>query len=350
MNLVVDCLRRPASFDQLKSIWQTLERLDPLCSPFLSWTYLSAWWQAVGCNDGKLRILIVRRGKEVVALAPMYIQSHKRLGFIPQNTLMIMGELNGVKSIHHGVIAQPTLRDAACDAIISHLPTLKMWHTLVLNGLDENSVFATLARQRIVNNRSGALETVSTSSYEILPASWSEFKDRSKGVRFNDLSRISQSLKELGHCELELCSTREAFRENQRVFNERMSSVGETDEPFYSDFILQGFMADAIWQLVFSINGNVVGIQHYSIERGELVLLQGRYAPSVKTLGAAKYMLAYALKRGIDQVLNGAHSVVSDDDSANEFLTGNRSVISIHYTASSWRRMLEAVLNRFVNR
>ena len=349
MNLVVDCLRRPASFDQLKSIWQTLERLDPLCSPFLSWTYLNAWWQAVGCNDGKLRILIVRRGKEVVALAPFYIKSSKRLNFISQNTLMIMGGLDGVQSIHHGVIAQPTIRDAACDAIINHLPTLKMWHTLLLNGLEEKSVFVTLARQRIVGNRSGAIEMVSDSSYELLPPSWSEFKDRSKGVRFNDLSRISQSLKELGKCELELCSNREAFRENQRVLSTLLSSSDETEESFYSDYILQGFMADAIWQLVFSINGKVVGIQHYSIERGELVLLQGCYAPAVKSLGAAKYMFAYALKRGIDQVINGAHSVISHDG-VSGFLLGNRSVSSIHYTASSWRRMLETVLNRFASR
>ncbi|MFK8076192.1 MAG: GNAT family N-acetyltransferase [Granulosicoccus sp.] len=350
MNLAVDCLRRPTSFDQLKNIWQTLERLDPLCSPFLSWTYLSAWWQAVGCNEGELRILIVRRGKEVVALAPLCIQRRKHLGFIPQNTLMIMGTLNGVQSIHQGVIAQPSLRVSACEAIIGHLPTIKPWHTLLLNSLDENSAFAVLARQRILGNRSGANETVSSLRYEVLPESWNEFVGHRKGARLNELSRITQSLEELGKCEFELCSTRKVFRENQRILSELLLSTDGTEESFYSDFIVQGFMADTIWQLVFSLNGRVVGIQHYSIERGELVLLQGCYAPTVKTLGAAKFMFAYALQCGIRRVMNGAHSVVSDDDCANEFLIGNRSVVSIHYTASLWRRMLGPVLNRFVNR
>lgn len=350
MNLVVDCLRRPASFDQLKSIWQTLERLDPLCSPFLSWNYLSAWWQAVGCKEGKLRILVVRRGKEVVALAPLYVRSSKHLHVVPQNTLMIMGALDGSQSFHQGVVAQPTVRGAACEAIISYLPTMKLWHSLLLNGLDENSLFARLARQRIASNRSAGKETVSSSAYELLPASWNEFKERGGGVRFEELSRISQRLKDLGTCELELSSTREAFRENQRLSYEQLSSSGEAPESFYTDFLLQGFMADTIWQLVFCINEELVGIQHYSIERGELVLIQGSYAPSVRTLGAEKYMFAYALKRGIDQVMNGAHAVIAEDDIANGFLIGNRSVSSIRYTASFWRRLLETIINRVVNR
>lgn len=358
MNLVVDCLRRPASFDQLKNIWQTLERLDPLCSPFLSWEFLSRWWQAEGSRDGKLRILVVRRGKEVVAIAPLFIHSRKIFGVIPGNTLMFMGTLGRIDHVHHGVVSQPHLRDAACTSIIAHLPTMKAWHTLLLGGLDQSSVFATLARQRIVGNRKGALEVLSVAYHEVLPNSWSGYKDFNGGFRASELSRISKRLKEVGRCELTISSTREEFKTNQELLYRLAANSDETEDledstelrSLYADYTLQGFLADSVWQVVFVVNGEAVGVQHYSIERGELVLLQAGYSPSVKSLGAANYMFAYAIKRAIDQAMVGACAVACDDNLSSSLLMGKLPVSAIRYTPSLWRRLLESLLDRLPKR
>lgn len=355
MNLVVDCLRRPASFDQLKNVWQTLERLDPLCSPFLSWSYLSGWWQATGSNQGKLRILVVRRGKEVVAIAPLYIQQEKILKAIDNVTLKIMGRLEGIEPVHHGVIAQPKMRAKACDAILDYLPTMKAWHSLSFDGLDSTSKFSTLASRKIISNKKGATQLRSRSPIQFLPSSWDEYKSFGGGIRVKELSRISASLKRVGDCELTLCSTKEEFKKNLQFlkqFAEGSTSQAEnsaTTSPFYSQFIMNGFLSDALWQVALTIDGETVGVQHYSIERGNLILLQAGYAASFKDTGVGEYMLAYAIKRGIDQTMFSVHSVVNDGISSS-LMSDEHSVCSIRFTRAPWRRALEPLFNRLTNR
>ena len=56
-------------FTALRQEWNSLLRASASASPFLTWEWLHAWWQHLG-GSSQLRILAVRAGAELVAVAP----------------------------------------------------------------------------------------------------------------------------------------------------------------------------------------------------------------------------------------------------------------------------------------
>ncbi len=359
MNLVVDCLRRPASFDQLKSIWQTLERLDPLCSPFMSWAYMSAWWKSAGVERGKLRLLIVRDGNEVVGIAPLFVENSQVLKLVPVNTLRFMGGMAGLHSKHHGLIAHPRLRAPSCLAVINYLPTLKAWHSLCLEGVGTDSLFAALLRQRIKQG-SGVLveESLDTVRVEKLPSSWDQYLAVNKNHRAQELARIGALIKPLGASELSICSTREVFNQTQKMFNTLATEVHH--EPafadslsvneFYKGLAQHYFLADALWQVCLKIDGQVVGVQHYCIERCELILFQASYASQVQATGVAQFMLVYAIKRAIEQGFYSVQIQLCDDDFSRDFVSTEVHASTLQYTPSKRRRWIASVYKPLIKR
>ena len=358
VDLVVDCLRSRSSLDQLKGVWQALECADDQCTPFASWVWADGWWREFGLESDRLRILIVRNGKEVVGLCPLYRRTTRHYRFLSVTTLALLGAVPGIQAVHPGVIAQPRFRKLSEIAIMQHLPKLKGWDTLDLNALDGESSFAALARENLRTGRGVlAREAVNEIEQEILPGSWNEFQASDEGLRARVLKRLGEKFKAVGSCQLSISSTRHEMIEAQSLLyslNKVSSNTGNRSDnsvvaqsDFYKSIVSEFFLSDMLWQLTLRIDGQIVGVQHYFIWRGDLLLFQDVSASNLKKSDVTRYMLGYAIKRGMGQAVARVriHTLPSGD--TNPFVAQSGRVSHLRFTPSAVDRVVEKMLNIF---
>lgn len=365
--------------DQLKSVWTTLERADALCTPFSSWVWADAWWREFGLNNGKLRILIVKNGKEVVGICPLYRQTIQHFHILPVTTLALLGAVPGIQSTHPGVIAHPRFRKLCETAVLEHLPKLKGWDTLDFDGIAVDSSFAVLARKRL-KRPPGVVAEMATKeiSQECLLCGWNDYRAVGDGQRALELTRLRKTLTTVGSttgpvqglcsepgprvstgpanvaCELSICSTRHDLNESLDVFYSLSQQSAENvkllksnfaaQERFFKRIVPDFFVADMLWQLTLKVDEQIVGVQHYFIWRGDLLLFQGAYAPELERFDVARYMLAYAIKRGMAQASERVRIHSLPAEFAHPFVTEPVSLSHMRFTPSVSYRVVEKML------
>lgn len=69
-GLTVTICRDPREFAALAPDWARLHRGCPTATPFQSHAWLYSWWLSYGVR-GRLRVVLVRRGRELVGAAPL---------------------------------------------------------------------------------------------------------------------------------------------------------------------------------------------------------------------------------------------------------------------------------------
>ena len=72
--MTVECVRDTRGFTALRPQWHELLRASASDNPFLTWEWLYSWWTHFG-TAGALRLVVVRRGTTVIAVAPFQLVS-----------------------------------------------------------------------------------------------------------------------------------------------------------------------------------------------------------------------------------------------------------------------------------
>jgi len=88
--LSVECIDSSWGFTSLRPEWNSLLRASASDCPFLTWEWLHTWWTHLG-GSSRLRIVAVREGDTLVALAPLCLME-RRIGFL--NRLHMLGTGN----------------------------------------------------------------------------------------------------------------------------------------------------------------------------------------------------------------------------------------------------------------
>lgn len=361
VDLVVDCLSHDSSLEQLKGIWQTLERVDTQCTPFSSWLWANTWWTELRPKNSQLSIVIVKNGQEVVGVCPLYSHTIQHLKIFPMTTLALIGAVPRIQTTHPCVLSHPRFRKLVEIAVMKYLPTLKGWHALELDGIDVESSVAAVARFCLKTRRGTAPAVIQTNiEQENLLCTWKEYQLKGRGDRGADLNHLSKELKALASssesCELSICSTRHDLNESQdRLYalNRSMDEHGNfpvnsnaCEERFFKRVVSEFFLADMLWQVTLKIDAETVGVQHYFIWRGELMLFQGAYAPKLPRPDFARFMLAYAIKRGIGQALMLIRIHSLEPALVSSMVSERVSVAQLRFTPSLVRRVLNKQLKR----
>jgi len=80
--LSVEVCTEERAFAELAGEWERLYRASPSATPFQSHAWLHSWWLSYG-TPGRLRLVLVRRGEELVAAAPMMRVHHPLPALVP---------------------------------------------------------------------------------------------------------------------------------------------------------------------------------------------------------------------------------------------------------------------------
>src|SRR5262245_6597448 len=90
--LSVETVTDPRRFSALREEWTELLADSPGANPFLSWEWLHSWWAHLGAPC-ELRLMLVRRGLDLVAIAPLALRPGRaaRLRTLPFDALEFLG-------------------------------------------------------------------------------------------------------------------------------------------------------------------------------------------------------------------------------------------------------------------
>ena len=131
---VVDC---DWSFSALGSEWNSLLLAGEAASPFLTWEWLHSWWRHLG-RSSRLRMLTVRAGSELIAIAPFHLTTG--VAYLPCLDMLGTGEAG---SDYLDVIVRPGYEADSLAAIERFVASQKT--ALRLTHLGASAAAAQLA-------------------------------------------------------------------------------------------------------------------------------------------------------------------------------------------------------------
>ncbi len=90
-----EIVRDEKSFMALEGEWNRLAQTMACKTPCFEWAYLISWWEVFGrlCpaskRPGILRVIVVRKGQEIIGIAPMFYSAIPRLSLFPRRLRLI---------------------------------------------------------------------------------------------------------------------------------------------------------------------------------------------------------------------------------------------------------------------
>lgn len=138
-SVTVDCVESESQFSALRPQWDALLLESRANAPFLTWEWLTPWWRHLRGNAA-LRLVVVRAGHELVAVAPLMLR--RQFGVLDRHDFLGIGDAG---SDYLDVIARQGRETAAIDAIAAFLRARQI--TTRLTHVPQNSTAALLAER-----------------------------------------------------------------------------------------------------------------------------------------------------------------------------------------------------------
>jgi len=163
----------PKQFHTLREQWNNLLRNSPENNPFMTFEWLSTWWDVFG-EGKKLCVLLVEDREELVAIAPFYSHT-RRIAGVSLREICLLGNQRVGSDFLGFIIKKGHDRNvlAAIGTELNHEPH---WDRLALDDVDGDSpllqYFHNLGKSTgcYVSQR-----PASTCPAMTLPATWDEF-------------------------------------------------------------------------------------------------------------------------------------------------------------------------------
>jgi CelD/BcsL family acetyltransferase involved in cellulose biosynthesis len=194
------CVSTEGEFLALEPDWNRLLMESSRPVPFLTWEWISTWWQHFGANS-RLFVIVARDDRSrVVGIAPLRLVLRRTFGMVPVRSLEFLGYRgSAVCADHLDFLAEPTHRTEICSRLLQEvLQRSKEWDALVLADVAEDSPIPTLFP--VLKNgvgdspRSGPQEQC---PYVNLPPQWELLLNSIKAKYRNNIKRRRERLQEI---------------------------------------------------------------------------------------------------------------------------------------------------------
>ncbi len=316
--LNIECLQGELAFNQLKGIWEALERLDEQCTPFNTWLWNSQWWKHYAARNDKLALLIASYKKRVVAIAPLYVHDTMMCRRVPVKVLRFVGTGKDTSPDYLNIIAHPQWRAAAERQLMSFLPNIAGWQKLWLSDVKEHSSLECCIT-KLIKEQPGTtiVRSVQTIQRATLPASFEQYRASLSRKRRKQINHRRNRLVQAGETQLNICANTAELSEATdalvQLHRLRWQSKRKPGafrsvayEQFHRSVIKHFFASDSLWLTTLKVDGQIVGVQYIFAWRGKLMFVQSGYSPDHEALSPGHVLFTYAIERGIE---HGMHQL-----------------------------------------
>ncbi|MFK7892079.1 MAG: GNAT family N-acetyltransferase [Granulosicoccus sp.] len=356
--LTIDCLNSPAALEQLQGVWQTLEQQDFHCTPFNTWLWNHLWWRHYASRSDTLAILVVRSGKRVVAIAPLFIHATHMLKILPVRVLRFIGTGGDTSPDYLNIICLPTWRDAAEKAVLEFLPHIHGWHKLIMSDVAANTSLASRVTAFVDEQPGVPLSLLRhTIQKASLPTSYDAYRAQLSRKRRKQINHRQNRLSKAGLAELSVCTTQAELNEATDALvalhrlrwkskNEAGAFRSAAYEQFHRAVISEFFAADALWLATLRLDGQIIGVQYIFAWRGTLMFMQSGYSPEHEKLSAGHVLFNYVIQRGIEQGMTGVDMLKGHYDYKSVYARDEIQTIDSGLVRPGLRGVLAGLHNR----
>lgn len=197
LRVTADCVKTEKDFLRLEKDWNRLVMESARPSPFLTWEWVSTWWQYFGGNSTLFVIVMRDETDRVVGIAPLHLVMRRAFGVIPVRTVEFLGYRGSKVCADH--LDFLTLRENRKTIVSLLLREIfekgDEWDTLVLADIAEESMVPDLLEQ--IQTESGTQSQCAPAErcpYISLPSRWEILLGSIKANYRNNVKRRRDKL------------------------------------------------------------------------------------------------------------------------------------------------------------
>jgi CelD/BcsL family acetyltransferase involved in cellulose biosynthesis len=191
----IQLIRDSNAFATLRTEWNELLSRSSADTVFLTWEWLSSWWETYAQPDDRLHIITVRdNANQLIGVMPLFRRVHPWLPLKPVRTLHFIGDGSADSDYLDSILVQgreEQILTLVWDWLCSHRSS---WDVLQLSGIPETSVTCSwlthVAEQKEVISRNEKIPCLVTD----LGPSWEDYLS-SLRPRFR--TKIRSTLREI---------------------------------------------------------------------------------------------------------------------------------------------------------
>ncbi|MBI4358107.1 MAG: GNAT family N-acetyltransferase [Candidatus Omnitrophica bacterium] len=297
--------------------WEELLARSGNRSIFMTWEWLSTWWEIFG-GDHELWWLIVKgRDGNWIGGAPLYLRRYRNGLLLPYRELRFVGTGASVGTEHMDVVADPNYRSEALQALTVYLAEhASRWDVLCMTDISNPEALV----YQITNHLAGrdmwvhVGEQLPKAVYVPLPSTWDEyFKSLGKWLRQTISRQRRKLLRELG-LNLYVWSEKDssldsALDELERLFRARKSALGVSNKfqsaPGYREFhrrLMARFFERGWLYLAFLKDHERAVAVEYTFKYGDVLYsYQSGFDPEFGRRNVFKVLRSYVIEEAIRQ-------------------------------------------------
>lgn len=328
-------------FHRLEPYWNPLLQRSGSNSVFLSFEYLTTWWETYGSNF-KLRILAAWKDNDLAGLAPLAIgHGHGPRSWLRH--LAFLGFHGNELSEHLDFIVAPELSEEVIPQFVRFVrqEMRHEWDLLYLSLVpSESSHLASLLPEASAHGiRGGILDTVA-SPYLCLPGSWEtllESKSKNFRKQFNNLRNrlhkqhrveILQAGEDLG--------IDDAFDVLLRLNQQRWGAEGKafTTQKTRAFHRALAHRFHSLGQLSFflmKIDGAFAAVRFDYVYDGKLWNIQGGWDPQFAPLSPGRLLLAWEIQWCIREGLREYDFLAGEAEYKRSWATHERRLSNVEF-------------------
>lgn len=311
--LTIETIEDYARLEALAAEWNPLLQRSHSNCIFLTWEWISTWWQ-VCAGDNRLLVLVAREAGQLRGIAPLMIRQEGRSPLLPGlRRLMFIGQKGSVYPEYLDFIVEPGREGEVVGAFSQALlgPHRRRWDVLLLERVLSDSPNLGAARRALAGlgveldlgqSVSCPYVRLPESFESLLNARSQHFKRRFKYNR-NRLTRDGQLRYLFAPEDL---SIDEAYEELQRLNRERFGERGKSFRaPDYVEMhrrfcelcAARGWLVLCLMQH----QGKTVAAKYDYFYAGRIWGNQGGWSLEYQKLSAADVLLGRVMEWGIER-------------------------------------------------
>ena len=347
--LAVDCIEDAAAFARLRPEWDELLAASESDCPFLTWEWLYTWWRHLsGCR--RLHLVTVRRGRRLLAIAPLAIRPGEPLRLLPFPVLEFLGS-GVVGSDYLDLIIRRGEEKACLSALASHLSGSGL--TLELSQLRAGSMRASgLARGledmgwRSVEEDAGVCPYVDLAGH-----GWDSYlATLSSAHRYNFRRRLRNIHK---HFEVrfeqagEETQRRELLRQLMALHRERWSRVdvsGAFNTPtlvaFHDEWSRLALQRGWLGLFLLSLDGRPAASLYGFRYKDVFYFYQSGFDPAFNRFSVGMLVLGLAIRSAIEEGMHECDLLHGDEEYKFKWSSGQRRLLRLSLCPPSARGAL----------
>lgn len=197
LRVTADCVKTEKDFLQLEKDWNRLVMESARPSPFLTWEWVSTWWQYFGGNSTLFVIVMRDETDRVVGIAPLHLVMRRAFGVIPVRTVEFLGYRGSkVRADHLDFLTLVENRNTIVSLLLRKIfEKGDEWDSLVLADIAEESMVPDLLEQ--IQTESGTQSQCAPAErcpYISLPSRWETLLGSIKANYRNNVKRRRDKL------------------------------------------------------------------------------------------------------------------------------------------------------------